>query len=349
MAPTNTAAWQVAARTTPLEVKSAPYTSPTDNEIVIKNSAVAINPVDWALQARGPDFFPWITYPCILGGDCAGTVVEVGPNVTRFKVGDRVLGHACGFTTNNAPGAAFQHYVVLMTNMAAKIPDRMSFEEASVLPLCFSTAASGLFQKEYLALQLPSTPPKPTGQSLLIWGGATSVGSNAVQLAVAAGYEVITTSSPKNFAFVTSIGASKVFDYASPTIFSELIHAFKGKKIAGAFNVTGISGGAGGGAIKACCDVLLAVNGGGFVASAMRYEGPLPEGIKNKMIFGSDIKKNEISEAVYGNFLEEALENGTFKAAPEALVVGKGLESVQEAFEVQKRGVSARKVVVSLE
>jgi NADPH:quinone reductase-like Zn-dependent oxidoreductase len=226
----------------------------------------------------------------------------------------------------------------------------MSFEEACVLPLCLSTAACGLFQKDYLALQHPSVPPKPTGQSLLVWGGSTSVGSNAVQLAVAAGYEVITTSSPKNFKYVQSLGATEVFDYNSPTITSDLINAFKtsGKKVAGAFNVTGIGGT---GAFEVCCEVLLKMNGSKFVATAMRASPGMvvPEGIESKMIFGSDLKNNEVSEAVYENFLEEALESGDYKAAPEALVVGRGLEKIQEALEVQKKGVSAKKVVVSLE
>jgi NADPH:quinone reductase-like Zn-dependent oxidoreductase len=44
--------------------------------------------------------------------------------------------------------------------------------------------------------------PKPTGKTLLVWGGSTSVGSNAIQLGVAAGYEVVTTASPKNFDYV---------------------------------------------------------------------------------------------------------------------------------------------------
>jgi NADPH:quinone reductase-like Zn-dependent oxidoreductase len=80
MPPTNEAAWLTAPTTTPLEVKAAPYTSPGPNEIVIKNAAVAINPVDWAIQARGPTFFPHLKYPLVLGGDCAGTVVS-GPTL----------------------------------------------------------------------------------------------------------------------------------------------------------------------------------------------------------------------------------------------------------------------------
>ena len=51
--PYNEAAWITSVGATPLVVKSAPYTSPKENEIIVKNGAVAINPVDWAIQAMG--------------------------------------------------------------------------------------------------------------------------------------------------------------------------------------------------------------------------------------------------------------------------------------------------------
>lgn len=55
--PSNRAAWLTASKAKPLEVKSAPYTSPRENEIVIKNGAVAINPVDGAKQGLGEMMF----------------------------------------------------------------------------------------------------------------------------------------------------------------------------------------------------------------------------------------------------------------------------------------------------
>jgi len=62
--PTNTAAW-IGARQAKLAVKPAPYTSPRENEIVVKNHAVAINPVDWIIQVTS--VYRWITYPFVLG------------------------------------------------------------------------------------------------------------------------------------------------------------------------------------------------------------------------------------------------------------------------------------------
>jgi NADPH:quinone reductase-like Zn-dependent oxidoreductase len=200
MPPSNEAAWITATRKIPLEVKPAPYTPPGPNKVVIRIAAVAINPIDWIKQVRGDLVFPWIKYPFILGSDVAGEVVEIGVNVTRVQIGDRIVGHALGTSEerNDASESAFQLYVVLEESMTTKIPDSMSYETAVVLPLGLSTAACGLFQDDMLRLDLPrSVRPKPTGQTVLIWGGSTSVGLNAIQLAVAAGYEVFTTSSPE--------------------------------------------------------------------------------------------------------------------------------------------------------
>jgi NADPH:quinone reductase-like Zn-dependent oxidoreductase len=104
--------------------------------------------------------------------------------------------------------------------------------------------------QDQLALSLPTIPhPKPRGKTLLIWGGATSVGCNAIQLAVAAGYEVITTSSPQNFELMKKLGASQVFDYKSKTVIPDITGAFKGKTTAGALTM-------GTGAAEACLDIL---------------------------------------------------------------------------------------------
>ncbi len=237
--PTNIAAW-LEAKQTDLVIKPAPYTHPRDNEIVIKNHAVAINPIDWVLQTTGNAVFRWIKFPFVLGVDVAGEVVEVGSSITRFKLGDRVIGHAVGTDkdSNNSAEGSFQLFTVLKENMTTPIPASLPYENAVVLPLGVSTAACGLLQKDHLALEYPSLTPTPTGKTVLIWGGSTSVGSNAIQLARAAGYEVYTTCSPKNFAYVKQLGASLAFDYSSLTVVNDLIAAFKGKTLAGALQIS---------------------------------------------------------------------------------------------------------------
>jgi len=372
--PTNTAAWLSAKHAT-LEVKSAPYTHPRVGEIVVKNHAVAINPLDWIIQVAGNVVFSWVTYPCVLGSDLAGEVVEVGPAVTRFRVGDRVLAHAVGTDKKrNSPAeGAFQAYTVVLANLAAPIPASLSYEDAAVLPLGLSTAACGLFQRDQLGLQHPSVAPTPTGETLLVWGGSTSVGSNAIQLAAAAGYEVITTASPRNFDYVRSLGASQVFDYASPTVTADITAALAGRTVAGALAV-------GTGSAEACSDIVASCAGTRFVSAASSsvsfdtlprrragLRSPLPRlllrlgastvalqlknrarGVRTKSIFGNSLMDNEVSHLIYDNFLPQALTEGRYLTAPPPHIIGHGLDSLQGGLDTQKNGVSARKLVVSL-
>lgn len=366
--PINRAAWQIAKMARTFEVKAAPYTPPSADLIAIKTHAVAINPIDSMIQQKGNIMYTWLKYPCIFGFDISGEVVEVGKNVTEFKIGDRVFGLARGTDEdlNSAAYGGFQDYALLEPKLTAHIPDTMSYEDASVIPLGASTAAAGLFQKDHLGLQFPTLKPKPTGETVIIWGGSTSVGCNAIQLAVAAGYEVFTTCSPRNFDFVQKLGATKAFDYNSKTVIPDMIQAFEGKTAAGAYSI-------GDGGAEACMAILNKVQGNKFIAMAsfpvlknppnlvflrtvfhfmswifsFKVKGLLT-GVKSNFIIGSTISKNEVGNALFRDFLPKALEVGSFIPAPEAVAVGKGLENVQAACEYQQKGVSAKKVVVLL-
>jgi len=342
---------------------------------VVRTRAVAVNPVDWLIPLIGRFAYPWLKSPAVLGFDLAGEVVEVGPDVTRFQVGDRVLALAVGTEKDrNTPAeGAFQQYVVVLDRLTCPLPGHLSYEQGAVLPLGLSTAACGLFQNDQLALQHPSATPVPTGQTLLIWGGATSVGSNAIQLAVAAGYEVVTTASPRNFGHVRSLGASQVFDYHSETVVPDLISALQGKTLAGALSLA--SGSAG-----ACMDVLRACKGRKFVSVAstpVSFEplGQQPRsrlllprlmgrmllataalqlkarqaGVHTRSIWGGSLMNDEVGPLMFETFLPSALAEKRYLAAPEPQVVGQGLGAVQHGFEVQRRGVSARKVVIRMD
>jgi len=101
----------------------------------------------------------------------------------------------------------------------------------------------------------------------------------------------------------------------------------------------------------ACVAVVAASDGANkFVACATfpPAEDELPEGVSAKFCMAGSIKDDEVGPAMFVDFLPKALEEGSFVAAPEAEVFGKGLESIQGAFDVQMKGVSAKKIVVSL-
>jgi NADPH:quinone reductase-like Zn-dependent oxidoreductase len=372
--PVNTAAW-LRTRRGAIEVGPASYTAPGENEIAVRNYAVAVNPLDWGIQLAGNLLYRWLKYPAVIGTDLAGEVVEVGSGVTRFQPGDRVLGHAVGVERDhNRPAeGAFQHYTVLQANMASPVPAGMSYEEAAVLPLGLSTAACALFEQDGLALAHPELSARPTGQTVLIWGGSTSVGSNAIQLAVAAGYEVITTCSPKNFGYVKRLGASQAFDYRSNGVAGEIIRALTGRKLAGALAI-------GEGSPGPCAEILAATEGSKVLVFTTAPGGSLDDlfrqrpstarllraflriglatatltsrsrrqGIRVKMVNGATLRGNEVSKAVYEDFLPAALADGRYQAAPRPRVVGHGLEHIPAALDVQMKGVSAEKIVVSL-
>jgi len=370
LAASNTAAW-IPAKRAQLQVGPAPLPAPRADEILVKNRAVAVNPIDWVIQDTGSLIFRWITYPFVLGSDLAGEVTAVGSSVTRFAVGDRVLAHAVGVDKkrNSAAEGSFQEHTIALERMACPIPDSMTYGDAAVLPLAVSTAACGLFQLDHLGLAHPGAQPTPTGQTVVIWGGSTSVGSNAIQLAAAAGYEVATTASPKNNDYVRALGAAQVFDHHSPTVVADVIAALAGKQVVGALAI-------GPGSARSCSEVVASCGGKKFVSMVTppaSFDTPpagtgdllraLPRSVgsvvslavrnrlrrvSTKSVFGTTLMDNEVCRAVYEDFLPAALAEGRYVAAPPPYVVGTGLGELQAALDLQRRGVSAQKVVVVL-
>ena len=386
MIPKNQAAWIPAKKVVPLEVGDASYTRPGPGQIVVKNGAVGINPFDWVLQYQGSILAPHLKYPTVLGCDVAGTIVEVGLDVVRFKVGDRVAGSAVCIAkeSNSASEGAFQLYTVMRQHMVTLVPDHITDEQAGVLGLGLGTAAYGLFHKDYLSLDMPMVPPPPNPgpgrrfpRSIIVTGGASNVGSCAIQLAASAGYEVLSTSSQKNFAYVKGLGASHVFDYNSETLVADLVRALEGQELVGAFTV-------GANADEVCAAVMkqrlskspelptrkfLALAGGaqrspdsikGFLGSCRLMGGfmtMMGKHMINKMLTGIEVKfilivglvdPESCVSRVYLNFLGPALAQKQFVPGPEPQVVGQGLHKINEALELNQKGVSARKIVVSL-
>jgi len=360
----NYAAW-IPSEKASLVVATAPFPSLSANELIIKSQAVAINPVDWKIQSSGGF---GLSYPAILGEDVAGEVLEVGKDVKGFKKGDRVIAHALGLGNGHAYGG-FQLYPRCKVETVAKIPDDLSFEKAVVLPLSLSTAAAGLYLKGTLGLRYPQVKGSRMNmrmqqqgswtlvdsvmedskekEVLLLWGGSSSVGSSVIQLAAASGYVVVTTASAANYSYCKALGASLVLDYHNPDILPILISLIKfyGHPVVGAYDAIGADA-----TVRQCAEVLHAV-GGGTVASVVSAPDDLPKDVKVARISSTNVVSQEegaVAKKIWGDFVPEALKDGSLKAAPEELVVGKGLYYMQAALDRQKGGVSAQKVVVTL-
>ena len=232
--PTNKAAWLTEKCAYPFEIDDAPMPTPEAYQITIRVRAAAINPVDGVIQSMGMVIEE---FPTILGFDAAGEVTAVGSAAAGgFKVGDRVTGMHDQQKPNAVMGA-MQLYCNLRDTITAKIPDDMSFTDACVFPVCMCTAATALFEEYNLGLPLPQVePPKPVGKVVLIWGGASSVGSCGIQASKSAGLEVATTASVHNHEYCRSIGADYVFDYKKEGIVDDIVKALKGKEFAGVFS-----------------------------------------------------------------------------------------------------------------
>jgi NADPH:quinone reductase-like Zn-dependent oxidoreductase len=228
----NKAAWIKEKQAHPFEVGSAPMPDPGKDLVTIRVHAAAINPADAIIQAAGVLVDK---YPAILGCDAAGEVTAIGSDVTDFKVGDRVAG-CCDHTGELMGQGSFQMYCNLRQGLIAKIPDNVKYKDACVLPIGMSTACFGLFEKSALALPFPRAEAVSNAKVVLIWGGASSVGSCAIQAAKAAGCEVAATAGPNNLEYCKAIGADYVFDYKSETVVEDIVRALKGREFAGVFN-----------------------------------------------------------------------------------------------------------------
>ncbi|KKA18100.1 Alcohol dehydrogenase [Rasamsonia emersonii CBS 393.64] len=188
----------------------APVAELEPDAVIIKTTAVALNPVDTKMVG---DF---VTPGAIFGFDCAGTVVAVGKDVHHLKPGDRVCGSADGMDRNNPRGGAFAEYVSLLSDMTLKIPDFMPDENAAALGTALASGCMAIFHALGISPSLLDEPAKE-GFHVLVYGGSSSTGTMAIQLLKLCGLRPITTCSPGKFDFVKSYGAEEAFDYNSPT------------------------------------------------------------------------------------------------------------------------------------
>ena len=198
---------------------------PADDYILVKTTAVAINPTDW----KHVEYADKI--PCVgiwVGCDYAGIVEEVGPAVTKsFKKGDRICGPVNGSNGCRETDGSFANYIAVKGDLQIRTPDAITDEEAATLGIAITTVGQGLYQ--HLKLPLPTEPAKEPF-TILIYGGSTAMGISGIQYAKLSGAKVITTASPHNFDYLKSLGADAVFDYNDPSS-PEKIREYTGSKL----------------------------------------------------------------------------------------------------------------------
>lgn len=169
------------------------------------------------------------------------------------------------------------------------------------------------------------------------------MGAIAIQLAVASGVKVVTVASKHNLEKVKSLGAEAVFDYNSSSVTEDIIAALEGTEFIGVCDAIATPD-----AVKAWAAIYKKL--GGRYGSVLPGVTGLPEGIKGGSVFAVSVAFADkfIGDAVWANWVPEALEAGTLKAVPEPVVIKGGLQAVQEGYNAQKKGVSFGKIVIEL-
>lgn len=175
-----------------------PSIGPAD--VLVRVQAAGLTRGDWHLMSGKPYLMRVMGFgfsrPAnpVLGLELAGTVVEVGAKVTRFKVGDEVFGMGQG---------SFAEYACAKEAKLAKKPARLSFEQAAVLGISAATAMQSVCDVAKVT----------AGQRVLVIGASGGVGTFVVQLAKSLGAHVTGVCSTAKVDLVRSVGADQVIDY----------------------------------------------------------------------------------------------------------------------------------------
>lgn len=203
-----------------------------EDDLLVKVEAAGVNRAD--INQREGNYPPPLGVTEILGLESAGEVVEVGSSVTDWSPGDKV----CAIL----PGGGYAEFVSIPAGVALPWPDGMSAVEAASVYETFATSYDNLFNRARLA----------TGETVLIHGGSSGVGTAAIQLAKRAGCRVIVTvGNELKASACLELGADAAINYKSQD-FVEEVHAFTDGK--------GV-------------DVILDVVGGGYLERNMSCIG----------------------------------------------------------------------------
>lgn len=187
-----------------LSIGKAEKPHPGAGQILIRNKAFSVNPLD--LSQRDGHYPPPPKTSEILGVDCAGTIEEVGAHVSRFKKGDSVMALL--------GGGGYAEYVLAQEELTMPIPKTLSFEEATAIPEVFLTAYQALFL-------IGEVQPH---QKVLVHAGAGGVGTAAIQLIKEAGARAyVTCGTLEKIEACLSLGAFAGFNYKAAPFAPELL------------------------------------------------------------------------------------------------------------------------------
>jgi len=328
-----------------LEVQYRPTPTPGPGELLIEVRSIALNPIDVYQHAMGIFI---AGYPAVLGSDVAGIVVSAGSSVPADapKPGTRVAAFApCFYQQGNPNYGAFQTRVLVPAENAVELPQKISFNEGSLLPMSTGTAWAAWYT---IGVKRDTSYTPADKKGMLIWGGASSVGSAAVQIASKMGFSVYVTASEKHHGYMKTLGATRVFDYKNESVVENIVKAVKddGVTIQSGFDAVG--------QLKYSLEVLSQTKSDGIAklasATPLSAESPKMEGVEVKFTAppADEQERKESFHFIFGVFLKEKLVTGDFVPSPKIQVVEGGLKSVQKGLEILRGGVSGTKLVLEI-
>ncbi|CAE7159755.1 unnamed protein product [Rhizoctonia solani] len=319
-----------------LEVGSRSTPVPQGNQALVKVTAAAINPVDWKII----DYGIFIEkFPAVLGTDGAGIIEAVGPDVTNFKPGDKVF-----FQGNygRVDETTFQEKSIVETDIISKIPDNITEDQASTVPLAAFTALVGLFQNT--GVELPVNGPTANGKGVLILGGSSSVGQFGIQLAHIAGFSpIVTTASAQHTDFLKSLGATHVFDR---NVDAKTVQSAFSTPVSLVFDSISVAS-----TEELAFEVLTTPSPapGAHLALVLAAVDSIKEkNTDNKVsihqVYGSSHTFRDLSVPFWQN-VGRWIKDGKFVPNRVQVVKG-GLAAVPEALDLSRKGVSGVKIVI---
>jgi NADPH2:quinone reductase len=186
-----------------LKPTERPIPLPADDEVLIKIAAAGVNRPD-VMQRRG-QYPPPPGASDIPGLEIAGTIVALGKQVTNLSMGDKV----CALVT----GGGYAEYCTAPASLCLPIPDGLTFIQAAALPETFFTVWSNVFDRANLI----------AGETLLVHGGTSGIGTTAIQLAKAFDAKVfVTAGSAAKCQFCMELGADAAINYREQDFVQEI-------------------------------------------------------------------------------------------------------------------------------
>jgi NADPH2:quinone reductase len=233
-----------------LQVEERPTPVYSTDEVLVKVEAAGVNRPDVS-QRKGNYPPPQGASPDIPGLEIAGTIVETGANVTRWKAGNKI----CALVT----GGGYAEYCNVPAGQCLPIPDNLSFAEAASLPETFFTVWSNVFDRGALK----------KGETLLIHGGSSGIGVAAIQMAKALGALVyVTAGSEEKCRFCEELGAAKAINYKTENFATVIQQITNGRGV----------------------DVVLDMIGGDYTSNNMKSLADDGRLVMINMMMGKDVQ-----------------------------------------------------------